>query len=198
MLPGVVARESRLVQAGVDGTWSGRYGEKLHTRGDSRINNRAASPSPETKGPSMWLCEGSCDHIPAPPLPVMSPRVTEGFLLPCFGGGAHCPTGPPKLLDSAFVLTLSPPPCGAQVVVLALPSQCKSRSFPQDSLWALAEALVPCSPLPLPGAPSLDGSFLSRCHMVSLSLNEPCSVLIVRDPELSGTGAAGPARAQCC
>lgn len=79
MLPGVVSRESRLVQAGVDGTWSGRYGEKLHAFGDSRINERAASPSPERKGPSMWLCEGSCDHIPAPPLPVMSPQNNRGL-----------------------------------------------------------------------------------------------------------------------
>lgn len=108
MLPGVVARESCLGQAGVDGIWSGRYGGKLHARSDSRINDRAASPSPERKGPSMGLCEGSCDHIPAPPLPVMSPRVTEGFLLPCFGGGAHCPTGPPQIAGFCICVDLEP------------------------------------------------------------------------------------------
>lgn len=36
------------------------------------------------------------------------------------------------------------------------------------------------------------------CHVVLLSLNELCSVLIVRGPEPSGALTACPASAPCC
>lgn len=67
-----------------------------------------------------------------------------------------------------------------------------SGSFPQDSLRALAEVLVPPS-LRLPGPRSLGSSLLSGCHVVLPSLNE-LSCVVVGGPELSGARAACPAQ----
>lgn len=50
---------------------------------------------------------------------------------------------------------------------------------PQESLWDAAGAMAPHSLLPVAPEPPLSGpSFLSGCHMVSLSLNELCSAPI--------------------
>lgn len=80
-------------------------------------------------------------------------------------------------------------------MVLSLPSGYKSRSFPQDGLRVLAEALVPRSLLFFSEAPFL-GSSLRGCHRVLLSPIEHCSVLFMRSPEHSGAQTACPASAQ--